>query len=361
MCANNDAGMELGAARGKWCGRGLSRTLIFLAMGLAAASVGGSLLAADAAHATLAAHAKANGASFEWGPFLAPFHVVLLHYPIGFLTMAFLVELYRLWRPSPEVARISAWVMFLSLLSGAAAATLGIMRASNGGYSGRSLDLHRWLGIAVPVLTLFTWVLLVRFNRDARSTAMKLGYRTLLLLTLGVMVIGGHYGGNLTHGSKFLVANAPTFIRHIMDEEAWVGGPQDEKSEADIGARLYAEKIRPILETKCVSCHGPDKQEAKYRIDRRDMAYLGGESTVKAIKPHDPFKSNIVRLILLPQDDMEVMPPAGKEGLKPEEIISIVRWIQLGAPYPSQEPRTGKLADSAGTKETSPSSVSVRN
>ncbi len=48
---------------------------------------------------------------FHWRPFFAPFHSVVLHFPIGFLTMAGILEMYRALRPSSEVRRITVLVL----------------------------------------------------------------------------------------------------------------------------------------------------------------------------------------------------------------------------------------------------------
>lgn len=48
---------------------------------------------------------------FEWRPFLAPFHAVVLHFPIGFLTLAGILEIYREFRPSLELRRVTLLVL----------------------------------------------------------------------------------------------------------------------------------------------------------------------------------------------------------------------------------------------------------
>lgn len=279
---------------------------------------------------------------FEWRPFLAPFHAVVLHYPIGFLTMAFLLEIYRMRRPSDEARRITTWVIALSLLTGLISATLGIMRAGSGGYEAHNLDLHRWFGMSVPFLTLLTLWLQIRASKRPESAArlMAWTYRLSLTTTLVVLVIAGHYGGNLTHGSKYLVENAPEFIKTLLEEEPaeLASTPADPTNAAPIavvdpGAVFYREKIQPVFETKCVRCHGPEKQKGKYRLDRREYALKPGESGAEAIKPKEPFQSHLVKLIFLPPDHDEVMPPSGKEPLTPQEIIHVVQWIQMGAPF----------------------------
>ncbi|HAM73169.1 MAG TPA: hypothetical protein DCM86_16150 [Verrucomicrobiales bacterium] len=294
---------------------------------------------------------------FQWRPFLAPFHAVVLHYPIGFLTMAFLLELYRWKRPSPEVTRITTWIIVLSLLTGLIAATLGIMRAANGGYEGRNLDLHRWYGIAIPFLTLLTLGLQLRSCSGVRRPISLAGYRLGLVVTLFALVLGGHYGGNLTHGSKYLVQNAPQFLKTLLEEEAPAAPPAGTNgtpAKADLddpGVKLFVDKVKPVFESKCLQCHGAEKQKGKYRMDTREMAFKAGESGKEPITAKEPMKSNLVRLILLPEDSDDVMPPSGKGQLKPEEVGEILRWIQLGAPWPEGLPAAApaKAAGSAAT------------
>ena len=289
---------------------------------------------------TVHAAEGAVGSIFQWRPFLAPFHAVVLHYPIGFLTLAFLLEIYRYKRPSIELQKVTTGVIVLSLLSGFLAASLGILRASGGGYESKALDLHRWFGLAIPFLTLITLGLQMRANRTPGPSTALIGYRASLTATLVVLVVAGHYGGNLTHGSKYLVENAPQFIKEFLEEEPEVMPARTTASGAslDPGSLYYLDKVRPIFEAKCIRCHGPEKQKAGYRLDQKEIAFKGGESGEVAIKAKEPMRSNLVRLIMLPRDHDDVMPPDGKEPLTPEEVMTIVHWIQSGASYPEADP-----------------------
>ncbi len=96
---------------------------------------------------------------FEWRPFLAPFHSVMLHFPIGFLTMAGILEIYYAFRPNGEVRRVTVMVLWLGLLTGVISAAFGLMRAGGGGYDLQAMELHRIYGIAVPIVTAATLVL----------------------------------------------------------------------------------------------------------------------------------------------------------------------------------------------------------
>lgn len=311
---------------------GLVLLLVLLVIGLlpwcdvsAAAAAGGGA-------------AEAAGGSkqlFQWRPFLAPFHSVVLHFPIGFVTMAAILELYRVWRPSEDLKGVSVLVLWLSLVTGIIAALFGTMRAGTGGYEAKMLEQHRIYGLAVPVLTLASMVAQAFAFRAMARRGTVYAYRGVLSLTMVLLLVAGHLGGNLTHGSNYLTEYAPAFVRDLLAEDLEVDlPPETGGTNLSPGLRLYVEKVRPVLEAKCVRCHGPEKNKGEYRVDQPESALKGGESGHAAIKPGAPLESHLVRLILLPRDDDNAMPPAGKEPLTAEETMAVIHWIQLGAPFP---------------------------
>ncbi len=289
----------------------------------------GSILPALAANPP----AGAGHSIFQWRPFLAPFHAVVLHFPIGFLTMAFILEIYGLRRPGIEIRRVTVLVLWLSLLTGVISAAFGILRGGTGGYETHALSVHRVFGLAVPGFTLATLVLQKLAFRHEAVRGWILGYRFLLTATITLVVIAGHLGGNLTHGSKYLVENAPKFVRDLVQDDP-VPNTAVAAAVLDENQRLYTEKVQPIFAMKCYSCHGAEKQKSDYRLDQPELALKGGESGKVAIKPHDPMESHLVRLILLPPDHDDVMPPSGRQPLTNEEIMIIVDWIRNGAAFP---------------------------
>lgn len=302
------------------------------------ASVNGAQESAGAA-----VQVASSARMFEWKPFLAPFHAVVLHFPIGFLTTAVILEIYRLFRPSEEIKRITTLVIWLSLVSGIASATLGIMRAGTGGYEIHALDRHRWFGLAVPLCTFLTLAVQKAAYRNQARRMMSLSYCASLSLSFVLLIMAGHYGGNLTHGSHYLVENAPEFFRELLEPEAGpeVGAASDNANET---SRYFTGKIKPILDAKCIKCHGPEKQKGDYRLDQARFALKGGESGKVAIVPGDPAAGNLVRLILLPSDHSDVMPPEGKEPLTMDEINLVIDWIRQGAAFPE-----GTAAPAGGT------------
>lgn len=93
----------------------------------------------------------------------------------------------------------------------------------------------------------------------------------------------------------------------------------------------YNRDVRPILADTCFACHGADSgsREAGLRLDVREDAISGG-----AIVAGDPDNSEMIRRILLPDDDDMAMPPnTGHKRLTQEQRDTLVAWIQSGADY----------------------------
>jgi mono/diheme cytochrome c family protein len=87
--------------------------------------------------------------------------------------------------------------------------------------------------------------------------------------------------------------------------------------------------VRPILEQHCFKCHGPDKQKAGLRLDRKPSALKGGDSGEPAVVPGNLVKSHLLKLVT--SDDPELaMPPKG-ERLKPAEVAKLQKWVETGA------------------------------
>lgn len=97
----------------------------------------------------------------------------------------------------------------------------------------------------------------------------------------------------------------------------------------------FRKQIQPILSEHCSQCHGVDEstREGGLRLDIRDSALTGGESTKGAIVPGKASESELVRRILSKDAD-EVMPPPNlQKPLSPEQIGLLQKWIDQGAEY----------------------------
>src|SRR5262245_41140625 len=96
----------------------------------------------------------------------------------------------------------------------------------------------------------------------------------------------------------------------------------------------FSSQIRPLISSKCFSCHGPDEssRKAKLRLDLREEAIKDHKGT-RAIVPGDVANSELVRRITATDPDDVMPPPKTGRKLSAVEIDLLKRWIQQGAPY----------------------------
>lgn len=97
---------------------------------------------------------------------------------------------------------------------------------------------------------------------------------------------------------------------------------------------LYEREVKPLLQARCLACHGALQQQAELRLDTGGLIRQGGESG-PAVISGQPDRSLLLERVG-EQDAALRMPPEG-EPLTAEEIASIRRWIQAGAHSPAQE------------------------
>ena len=91
----------------------------------------------------------------------------------------------------------------------------------------------------------------------------------------------------------------------------------------------FARDIAPILESKCIQCHGPEKPKGRFRLDNRESALKGGSQGI-AVIPGNSADSPLIHFVARMVPDME-MPPEGKgEPVTPGEIALLRAWIDQG-------------------------------
>jgi mono/diheme cytochrome c family protein len=164
----------------------------------------------------------------------------------------------------------------------------------------------------------------------------------------------------LTKGkSRWMVLSAAGVAAAVAFSIAAVTAPTPVRA-ADApnpeGVKLFEAKIRPILAEHCVSCHGPDKQKGKLRLDTREGLIKGGledEKQIVVVVPGDPAKSMIIEAIGYKNEDMAMPPPkknkeTGKvedKKLSDEQIKDMTEWVKLGAPYGEKPVESTKKDD----------------
>lgn len=104
---------------------------------------------------------------------------------------------------------------------------------------------------------------------------------------------------------------------------------------ADEARMDYNRDVRPILAKNCFACHGPDNAQraAGLRLDQRDAAVQARKNRPAAIVPGKAQTSELIRRITTAEESERMPPKESGHPLTPEQITTLQRWVQQGAPY----------------------------
>ncbi|HEX5171122.1 MAG TPA: DUF1553 domain-containing protein [Cyclobacteriaceae bacterium] len=113
----------------------------------------------------------------------------------------------------------------------------------------------------------------------------------------------------------------------------------------------FSTQVKPILNKRCISCHGGVKRNGGFSLLFRDDALDTVESGKRVIIPGDPQHSEMIRRLTL--SDPEERMPYKEEPLTKEEIQILSQWIKEGAlwgdhwayvaPQPVEVPKSKNL------------------
>ena len=252
--------------------------------------------------------------SFWLWQFLGRLHPLIVHFPIGLLIVALILEIYS-WRNKDQPFRSGLHIILLiGALSSVIAAVFGLLLKDQDEYSGNALTIHQWSGIATAVLAATTFYFFRLSGRSNNSQLLNV-YRSLLIFSVIGVTIAGHYGASLTHGTGYLTEVLPW-----SNENSLIGNPdfnlasfKNDSTQALDSKQVAALnlEVRSIFAHNCYKCHSAEKTKGELRLDREDFVMRGGKSG-EVITIGHPEKSEMIRRLLLPREDKESCHPKGK-------------------------------------------------
>ncbi len=95
----------------------------------------------------------------------------------------------------------------------------------------------------------------------------------------------------------------------------------------------FFREVKPIIETRCYSCHQGSKVKGGLRLDTLAAALAGGKADGPSLVAGHPEDSPIFQRVTS-TDPEEVMPAKG-DPLTAKEIVVIKTWIKEGAAWPA--------------------------
>lgn len=238
--------------------------------------------------------------------FFGRLHPLILHLPIGFLAIAFLMQLSKNEALKPAIHFTLKWGMFAAIV----AAVSGYFLSQEGGYDENLLFWHKWLGIATAAFS----ILIFYLNKTGHKV-----YFPVFISTMILMGFAGHNGGSLTHGSDFL-------LEPFQEKEV-------KPVIVDLGqAHVYQDFIKPIFNEKCNSCHNESKKKGDLLMTSKEHLLKGGKTGVLLVAGNIASSLMFERIHM---DDAEKkhMPPKGKKQLTEDEIKLLEWWVTEGADF----------------------------
>ncbi len=249
-------------------------------------------------------------------------HPLLVHFPIALLLLLFLLEIAGLKERFKSFLSVRPFLLVMMVLSVWATVLAGLQLFNNDSYGGEVALQHKNGGILMGVgITL----LAVLYGVYMKTGSKKLNYAYwgILSLTTAGMIYTSHLGGTLTHGEDFLALPDYSSVGLV---KASLGSSQD-MSEL----KVYHDLIRPVLKSRCMSCHNEHKSKGNFQMHTWDALVEGGDSGKPILVSGMPDSSELFHRMVLPLEDDEHMPPSGKPQLDTVAIKLIEWWIAEGA------------------------------
>ena len=202
----------------------------------------------------------------------------------------------------------------MGMLSAVFSGISGYILSRNGDYEGGLVSTHQWFGISLAVISI---VVYISHKKNYRYT------NWLAILVVLLVIVTGHLGGSLTHGSDYL-----TGFFSNRDQSGKGIKPIENVQEAVV----YSDIIQPLFESRCYTCHNASKKKGGLRLDKPEHILRGGEDG-EVILPGKAEKSDMIRRLMLPRNDDDHMPPEQKPQPKDNEIALIHWWVSTGASF----------------------------
>ena len=248
--------------------------------------------------------------------FFGHFHVVLVHLPIGILLLACVFQWLETRPKFASLHAAATIALMIGMICAILSALTGYLLSFSGDYDEGLVITHQWFGISVAAVSI------AMFYYHSKSAPLKTKVSISILLFV-LIIITGHLGGSLTHGSDYL-----TKSWNLSSDTVAQRKPIPNVQEA----LVYSDIIQPVLQSKCYSCHGKNKQKGKLRMDDSLRLMKGGKDG-PVIIPGNAEKSEMAKRLSLPRDDDDHMPPKEKPQPTEQEIALIHWWIASGAPF----------------------------
>ncbi len=240
--------------------------------------------------------------------FIGRMHALVLHLPIGMFFICLLFIPFGRYIDSSSSREFQQLIIELTATTALLSAQIGLLLAQEGGYTAENLYDHK----ISALIFAFGMYIYSAYNKYISSNRQWMAFGVLSI----ALIFAGHNGGVITHGEDFLFPNNKVNLAQLDP----------------VTASVYDWAIHPILTDKCTGCHNLKKSKGGLiLIDSIHVSNGGDNGSV--IVNGNSSESTLIKVIALPIEDDDHMPPSGKAQLSDREIKLIKLWIDNGSSY----------------------------
>ena len=209
-------------------------------------------------------------------------HPLLLHLPIGLFVLVVIFWLFKKNIEEKSFQHIFMLILHVTAFTSLLTALMGFFLSKEGGYDETILNRHKLFGVLTAILV---YILLIAYKYvPAKKNLVSI----ILFPATILLLVGSHFGSNLTRGEGYV----------------WQPLRSNEEMKKEIitdSSTLFAAAIRPILKTKCMSCHNENKAKGKLIMTSEEKLLAGGKNG-PIWKAGDALNSHIIQNINLPEE-----------------------------------------------------------
>jgi hypothetical protein len=208
-------------------------------------------------------------------------------------------------------------------------------------------NIHLWISFAFLGVVLlhvclhWSWVVAVvgkhmGLKASPKGSLLRSGLVAFLLVAVAVGLFAW-----LTRASVREITDPGAF--DVCPDPAGSGGGRTDGQPARPASPMGGSRtppalwkdIYPILESSCLSCHGPARQRGGFRVDRRED-FFGKGGSEQQVVPGDSGRSPLIAIVSGLRTDMA---RADAHRLPEREVNLLRAWIDAGAVWPEKSAR----------------------
>ncbi|NDE10401.1 MAG: hypothetical protein EBZ95_07530 [Chitinophagia bacterium] len=258
-------------------------------------------------------------------------HPVVVHLPIGFLTLAILFELLSYFKKFEQLKIAIPITLLVGFITAVLSCVFGYILSLSGEYEFSEINNHKIAGITLAVASGILFITTIDAVKKIFSIH-RLLFSSLCVVVFLLMIYTGHQGGSLTHGSDYLSVNV-------------ISEPLRKKPSSVGEALLFEDVVHPILIQRCGQCHREGKMKGQFSVQSLETLLKGGK-TRSAVVAGSLSKSELYNRITIDPSNEKYMPADGKTPLTKTEKEIIIWWIEKGMATKGK-----KIADLKNTQE----------